>query len=93
MNKLSLLFAGLLSGVVGAAEVVEIPTPCFDTEAVVEALVKSKAKLVVSDLTPLPDGQTLTDSVWYDENSVLVLRSNNVSKLTCLLTEIKHRKD
>lgn len=94
MNKMiAVLFTGLLSGAVGAAEVVPIDTPCFDTESVVEALVKNKARMVVSSVTPISVGQTLTDSIWYDEDSVIVLRSNNVGKMTCILTEIKHKKD
>jgi hypothetical protein len=87
---LVMLFAGLLSPLAGAAETLDIPAPCFDSKQVVGLLNKSKAKKVASELTQEKDF-VIIDSVWYDKDSILVLKEFKNQGITCILAIVNHK--
>lgn len=90
-NKiLAMLFAGLLSPLAGAAETMDIPAPCFESKQVVGLLNKSKAKKVASEMTQEKDF-VIVDSVWYDKDSILVLKEFKNQGMTCILAIINHK--
>lgn len=90
-NKLlALLFAGLLSPLAGAAETLDIPTPCFESKQVTGLLNKSKARKVASEMTQEKDF-VIVDSVWYDKDSILVLKEFKNRGITCILAIINHK--
>ena len=85
-----MLFAGLLSPLVGAAETMDIPTPCFESKQVVGLLNKSKAKKVASEMTQEKDF-VIIDSLWYDKDSILVFKEFKNQGMTCILAIINHK--
>jgi hypothetical protein len=90
-NKiLAMLFAGLLSPLAGAAETMDIPAPCFESKQVVGLLNKSKAKKVASEMTQ-EKNFVIIDSVWYDKDSILVLKEFKKQGITCILAIINHK--
>jgi len=90
-NKLlALLFAGLLSPLAGAAETLDIPTPCFESKQIVGLLNKSKAKKVASEMTQEKDF-VIIDSVWYDKDSILAFREFKNQGITCILMIVNHK--
>lgn len=87
---LTMLFAGLLSPLVGAAETLDIPTPCFESKQIVGFLNKSKARKVASEFTQ-ERKLVIINSIWYNSEDILALREYKSQGITCILTIIKHK--
>lgn len=87
---LVMLFAGLLSPFVGAAEVIPIDTPCLESKQLTELLNKSGARKVASELTQEKE-LVIIDSIWYNKEHIFALREFKKQGITCMLTIINHK--